>query len=239
MKFNRRGYLFVMITVLCFLLIIWTDDVYFKTNSINLILSYQLVKIVLHSFIAYRIAKYLCKKLSSVGKLNEVNHNTYFLILFVLFNSYILIQYSYRVISFKIVNAELRGSIADKLIKTKTIGTGYEGQNLSYKEYQEIIRFTNLPDIPEVSTDIYIYDWYEFDFSRIVEFNVPRNYKIDYSSKFEEQVEKNVPSTFYTFAHNGEMTYQEQDSIIWEWKAANKIDKSNFRRFKWEASSSK
>lgn len=179
MILKTRKYYFIVITVLVLLLLLWMDEVIIKTNTSILTYKYQIGKILIHTAIAYKASKYITNKLLVKPYFKSIKPKYLFLGIFMLCNSYIILQFTSRTVITKISNYETRKSLGAKLVKTDHSGTGYEGDKLTIDEYEEINRYTNLPELPKEAKDIYVYDWYGMqDYSRIVEFTVKPDFKL-------------------------------------------------------------
>ena len=194
-KLKRQEYpkfiLFITICSLLALLFIWLDDLYLKTAS-YLTYQYEVIKVLIHCTIAYKVAKFLIRRLKLNSKFSEANPKLIFTILFLGLNSYIVFQYSSRAIFNRVIHGELREVIAKKTMQLNNSGRGFECDSLSYEQFKEIKRYTNLPDIPAESENIYVYDWSELDYRRIIKFSLRKDYPIeDFYQKhpdFEEDV---------------------------------------------------
>ena len=176
---QTRKYYFITLGVLVTLLFIWVDEVFVIINLEIISYKYQLFKIVLHTSIAYKLAKIVKAKMEGSSHLKAINPKHLFIVLFLLFNSYIITQYLSRTISYRIINSEVRSALSSKLTELDRSGTGYEAVGLSIKEYQELIKSKNLFDLPEEASDIYVLDWYGFqDYNRTVEFTLDPDYDL-------------------------------------------------------------
>lgn len=175
---KTRKYYFISIALLTLLLVIWMDEVFIKTNPPILTYKYELVKILIHTTIAYLLSKFISNKLNEKGYFEKIKQIYLFLGFFALCNTYIISQYVSRTVSIKLVNYETRNSLKYKLSKTGFTGTGFEGKNLTIFEYGEINKYTKLPNLPHEAKNIYVFDWHGFqDYRRIVEFTVKPEFK--------------------------------------------------------------
>ena len=163
---------------LAFMIPIWMDKLWLKQVGLD-DWRYEIIKIFLQSCIAYKLSKYLIRIFQLENLFKSLKSNTLFLCTFLLLNSYIITQYTSRIISHQITNKEIRNEINKRTIRLGPAGWGYECDSLSYKEYKELTKDTNLPKIPKESTLAFVHDWYEIDFHRIVEFQVPKSIDIE------------------------------------------------------------
>ena len=220
---NPRKVLFAMIAALTFLLVLWMDNLYLKQLGL-LDYRYELIKILLNSMIAYKMAKYIIGRLKIEDKFNSITPNTIFILTFLILNSYIIIQYSSKVISNRIINREIRNELDNRTIKLQEAGWGYECDSMSYKQFRELIKDTNLPNIPEESSSIFVYDWYEINFQRIIKFNLNREFDLG------------------GFYDSDTSTLNLIDRLEYEYDTktgkSNKLDTSENIRYKWEAGES-
>jgi len=186
------------------------DEVFIKTNASLLTYKYEIAKIIIHTTIAYKLSKYIIKKLNQRNYLKLIKPKLLFWGLFMLFNSYLLTQYISRIASTQIINYEVRKSLGNKLTQTNYSGTGYEGFKLTILEYEEINKYSNLLNLPKEASDIYIFDWYGMqDYNRIVEFTVESNFELN--KFFQDSI----------FLKNIELLTAQYDTI-------------NSKRYKWE-----
>ncbi len=202
-------------------MVIWIDGLYLKTSSF-LTYKYEFTKILLHTILAYKTSKIVISKINLETKFHPIKPNTIFLCVFLLINSYIICQYTTRAISNRVLNYETRTILYDKTNKLGPAGWGFECDSMSYQQFKEITKYTNLPDLPIKAEHIYVYDWSEFDYRRIIKFRLHHDYPID---KFY----KKNPSFKDNLIIN-EIEYDEKT-----FKPIN-YDKENFDRYKWEVS---
>ena len=190
---KRIYYLLIKIAALSLLMIIWIDEVYRITNSSFFTYPFECIKIIFNSGLAYLLVKYITKKLKNKAALKTVKPVKIFLVFFLTLNSYLIFQYSTRLVSNRILNVETRSSLASKLKNTDFIGFGYRGQRLTFEEYTEIEKYTNLPEIPDLSKDIAIFDWYGFqDYTRVVAFSVSNQFNIKQFYNNDESVLEDI-----------------------------------------------
>lgn len=217
---NTRKILLLTIVYLILILFIWMDKLYLITSS-YLSYEYEILKIVVHSLITYKVSKFLIKKLSLYEKINFVSPTKIFLFIFLVMNSYIICQYTARVITVKLVNGDIRKRLSQKINKVSMGGWGYEGDSLTIKEYRELTKYTNLPKLPESARFIYIYDWFEIqDYTRIVEFKVKPNFNLSNFYNNDTTILKNIEQLKVDF-----------DRKTFEIK---ELDSTKVIKYKWE-----
>lgn len=93
----------ITIFILALFLFLWVDDLAQKQMGL-LGYNYELLKIILHSSLAYLITKYINEKFKLAEKIKSIAPKTIFLTTFLILNSYIICQYTSRVIFHKIIN---------------------------------------------------------------------------------------------------------------------------------------
>lgn len=232
MKPSKRKILLITILILSVLLYYWMDELYFKQMGF-LDHKYEFLKIALHSGLSYKLANYLIIRLKLENKFNSVNPLKLFTFMFLIFNSYIITQYVSRAISNRLIKNEVRKELNRRTIKLGPAGWGYECDSLNYSEFKELTKSSKIIDIPPEAKSIFVHDWYEFDFRRTVEFEVPKEFKIyDYyknNSLILNNLEKIEFGSYVnrtTFNEYGRMG----DAI------QIKFDTTKFLRFKYEVS---
>ena len=162
------------------LLFSWVDALEVIFDSVKLIIElFKLIGMTLLGILVLGIASFIFRKLKITSVKRKIALS--FLIL-ILMNSLIYVDYGKKVYYNKFVNKELRSSVAKK-VESKTTGwKGTTGKQLTIREYQEILKVTNFPEIPEESENIsYDYEWEGFlpDYSFDLVYHLPLDYKID------------------------------------------------------------
>ena len=230
MKKSSRKILLVTILMLLIFLYWWMDDLFVKQMGL-LNHRYEIIKIVLQSVLAYKLAKYLIKKFGLNKRYNSIEPQNIFLIVFLLCNSYIITQYTTRVITNCFVNKDIRKALNRKTLKLPPAGWGYQSDSLSYPEFKELTKFSRIIELPRESKLIFVYDWYEFDFRRIVEFDVPITFDIHEFYENDSTVLKKIRELKYN-----EFLYREIYDENGEFKDAVKlkVDTNLFKRYKYE-----
>lgn len=222
MKINPKiAILISTILVLSLLLILWVDELAVKQMGF-LGYQYEMLKIVLHSLLAYFISKLINKKFRLTEKIKSINPNSIFLITFLILNSYIICQYMSRTISHRVLNHEIRDKINIKTKELGPTGWGFETDSLSYPEFKELVKYTNLPDIPKSAENIFVHDWYEIDFNREIKFNVKPSLNLSEFYENDTLILNNIQKLNYDFDEN---TFQQIQ-----------LDTIKFTRYKWQTS---
>ena len=155
---KRKSRIILVVTILCLLLlmVLWIDGLYLKTSSF-LTYKYEFIKTLIHSAIAYKVSKFSIRKFNLETKFSSIKPETIFLSLFLLLNSYIIFQYTTRTISNRFLNNETRELLLDKTNRLGPAGWGFECDSMTYQQFKEITKYTNLPDLPKEATHIYMY----------------------------------------------------------------------------------
>lgn len=222
-KWKTRILLVSAIVILTVLMDIWIDELCLKQMGF-LGPRYQLMKIILHSIISYKLAKLVIKKFKLEEKIKALNPTIIFLGFFLLLNAYIIIQYSTRVISNRFINKEMRIELNSKTIKLGPAGWGYESDSLTYEEFKELTKVAIFPEIPRESKNIYVHDWYEFDFRKTLKFDLDQEFDINKFYNNDTMILRNIEKL--------ELDYDERNRKL------IRLDTTGFSRYEWEVGSS-
>lgn len=98
--------------------------------------------------------------------------------MFLICNSYLITRYVSRAISNRPIKNDDKKELNWRTIKLGPAGWGYVCDSLNYSEFKKLTKSSKIIDIPPEAKSIFVYDWYEFDFRRTVEFEVPKEFKI-------------------------------------------------------------
>lgn len=232
MNLSKRKVLLITILILTILLYCWMDELYIKQMGF-LDHKYEILKIALHSGLAYKLANYLIIRLKLDNKFNSVHPLKLFTFVFVLCNSYLITQYVSRAISNRLINNEVRNELNRRTIKLEHAGWGYECDSLNYSEFKELTKSSKIIDIQPEAKSIFAYDWYEFDFRRTVEFEVPKEFKIYDYYKNDSLILNNLEKIEYG-SFVSRTTFNEYGRI--NDAIQIQFDTSKFFRFKYEVS---
>ena len=136
---------------------------------------YELIRIVLHSVLAYKLSKILIVKLKLNQKFNSSKPIKIFFLTYLICNSFIVLQYSSRFISNFLINREMRNNLNCRVTKLGPAGWGYECDSLNYAEFTELTKCYKLIEIPKEASAIFVHNWRYLSAISTVEFNVPKN----------------------------------------------------------------
>ena len=196
----------------------------FLTNELR-ILHYILMPII-----AYYIANYFTKTKNKSDTTNKDSLNKKFLFIFLIVNAYSFSYFAYNAISNRIINKEIRESLNDKLVELEYSGFGYECDSMNYKEYNEL-NDGYYPSVPESSSNIFLYNWYEIDASHELEFSVSRKFDISKFYKNDSTILSEIREIKY-----GEFLQRHRviDKRVMQESRIQKFDTIRKRRYKWK-----
>jgi hypothetical protein len=187
---NIPKYYFILLgnmVILKLLVLYWTSDClvtyYSKNQSI-----YEIYKILGISILAwYTMRKF--EKYSSkirINKTEEIKKIILAVLIVTVFSSYKYIEYSKKIIAYKITHSELRENVCQKLSPHSDFIKSEGAENLSFSEYQEIKSLTPLPEIPKEADSInysyVLFDDFLGDYTFVFWYVVPLEIDIDTSS---------------------------------------------------------
>lgn len=231
MTYERRIFVSTLI-FLAFLFLVWRDKLYVKCSGF-LSEEIEVIKFVFITTIAFKIAKYCVSRFKSNKLFSKFSNKSKFLLFFFLFNSYISIQYVSRVVSHRLIKNEMREHLYNKTDKLGPAGWGFQCDSLTIKEFKEITKQSKILNLPKNAHSIYVYDWYEIDFRRTVEFNVPASFNIHEYYENNSTILKNIKEIKYndyvsrtTFNVNGRISDAKQI----------KFDTLKFKRYRYNVS---
>jgi len=219
------------ILVLALLHYLSKDDLTFKMEGF-MVNQLAFFRYLIIPIVAYFIANYASANWNFESKKEWLNSKNIFLGVFFLINSFAIWQHASAFISNKIINKEGRTIVNEKVVKLEAAGWGYECDSMTYKDYV-IINDGYFPIIPKESSDIFLFDWYEFDARHSLEFNVPKQFSLAEFYKGEPTILKEMyelrigePQTRHKIVNN---KYETIFNVL-------QYDTSRFKRYKWERS---
>ena len=141
----------VNMCVLTVLLTVWADELELKLHY--RVLPVEFLKIIgftVLSLIAMRLLVAFFRKadINSIKQRMKLSVLAAFLIC-----SYLYVGYSLKIINNVFINGSLRNEISSKIKPSKWL-EGSRAQNLTIKEYQEIVKISWFPKVPEKATNI-------------------------------------------------------------------------------------
>jgi len=168
------------LTVLIGLLALWTDRL--ELIFSDAIRPRELLKILGFTFlslIGMRLLVFYFRKksISSIKSKIIIASTLTFLI-----SSYLYIDYSQKVIKNKLVNGQFRRQIANKIKPSHVLAYGSMAENLTFLEYQQIVRMSWFPIISNKATNInyiYGYDGFLPDYIFTLKYDLPKSIFVD------------------------------------------------------------
>lgn len=155
-----------------------------------------------------------------------------FLFIFLLLSSFSIYHFLSAAISNRILKKELRISLNSKIIKLDYAGWGYEADSLNFDEYLEL-DLQYFPKIPDLSKNIFIYNWQEFDERRVLEFNVSNKLSLkEFYGQDAENAERITKIEFDEIAIRHRLVYGK----IKKETTHQLFDTIGQNRYKWESS---
>ncbi|MTH16405.1 hypothetical protein [Flavobacterium sp. LC2016-01] len=147
-------------------------------DSIFEIEIFKIIGFTILSLIGIRIlvSYFRRKKINSKSAKQKISALLIFAICSVLY-----INYSQKIIENRIVNQTLRRQISQKIKFINGSESETKAENLTFEEYEEIIKIKWFPKISKKAKNISYYYWYDGflpDHSFILKYNVPKNIKI-------------------------------------------------------------
>ena len=147
-------------------------------DSIFEIEIFKIIGFTILSLIAIRIlvSYFRWKKINSKSTKQKISTLLIFAICSVLY-----INHSQKIIENRIVNQTLRRQISQKIKFINGSESETKAENLTFEEYEEIIKIKWFPKISRKAKNISYYYWYDGflpDHSFILSYNVPKNIKI-------------------------------------------------------------
>jgi len=147
-------------------------------DSIFEIEIFKIIGFTILSLIGIRIlvSYFRWKKINSKSTKQKISALLIFAICSVLY-----INYSQKIIENRIVNQTLRRQISQKVKFINGSESETKAENLTFEEYEEIIKIKWFPKISKKAKNISYYYWYDGflpDHSFILKYNVPKNIKI-------------------------------------------------------------
>lgn len=174
----------INLIILSGLLACWTDFVELTFNSfVRPIEFLKIIGFTFLSLIGIRIAiGYFRKRNTSIKKRIQIST-----LITILVSSFLYFSYSKKIYENRIQKRELRNELAMKIKPANGLAYGTKADNLTYEEYQEIIKINWFPKLQMDADSIsyyYTYDGFLPDYSFNVEYNLPKNIEID-STEFK------------------------------------------------------
>ena len=168
----------INLTVLTILLALWTDRLELLFNDwVRPIEFLKIIGFTIASLIAIRIAVSFFRKRTITDVKTKIKITSF---LTLLVSLYLYIDYSAKLINNRIINGHVRSLIAAKIQSTD--GNRTKANNLTIREYQEISKLTQFPELPKQATNInysYQYDGFLPDYYFELTYNLPKETKVD------------------------------------------------------------
>ncbi|MEO8150712.1 MAG: hypothetical protein ABI723_23975 [Bacteroidia bacterium] len=177
----------INLTILTGLLALWTDKL--ELTFHDLVRPIEFLKIIgfsIASLVGMRILVNYFRKRNITKTSSKIKIAA---LLTFLISSYLYIEYTSKFISNAIINRQFRNQIADKIKPTKYLAYGSTAENLSIKEYQEIVRMAGFIKLPNEASNIkylFSYDGFLPDHIFTLTYDLPKEIKTDtfnYQSK--------------------------------------------------------
>jgi hypothetical protein len=183
-------YYFVLLgnmVILKLLVLYWTSDCLVNYYSEHQFF-YEIYKIIGISILAWytiiKIEKYSSK--IPINKTEEIKKLILAITIVAAFSSCKYVEYSKKIISYKIIHSELRKNVCPKLSSHSNLFKSEGAENLSFSEYQQIKDLTPLPKISKeadkISYSYVLYDDFLGDYSFSFTYVLPLEIEIDTSS---------------------------------------------------------
>lgn len=179
MKLRYLALIFINALILLLLLNISVDKLEtILDNSIFEIEIFKIIGFTILSLIGIKILVlyFRWKKINSKSTKQKTAALLIFTICFILY-----FNYSQKIIENRIINLTLRRQISQKIKFINSSERETKTENLTFEEYQEIIKTKWFPKIPKEAKNISYYYWYDGflpDHSFMLKYNVPKNIKI-------------------------------------------------------------
>ena len=129
----------------------------------------------------------------------------------------------------------MRVDLYNRSDKLGPAGWGYQCDSLTFKEYKEVTKLSKIIRLPKDANSIYVYDWYEIDFRRTVEFNIPINYNLSKFYRNDSTIINNLKEIKYN-DYVGRTTFRESGRLSDVIQI--KFDTLLYKRLKYEVSDS-
>lgn len=179
MKLRYLALIFINALILVLLLNISTDKLEtILDGSIFEIEFFKIIGFTILSLIGIRILVmyFRWKKINAKSTKQKISA-----LLILAICSILYINYSQKIIENRIVNLSLRRQISQKINFINGSERESKAENLTFEEYEEIIKTKWFPKISKKAKNISYYYWYDGflpDHSFILKYNVPKNIKI-------------------------------------------------------------
>lgn len=192
-------------------------------------IQFEYLKILLLSIFSFAFAHYFSKRLKAYNKFQSISSSKLTIYLFLFLSSYLIILYGSRIVSHRLVNHEIRERISAKTINLPYAGKGFESIHLSYEEYNIIAKYNQLIELPKEAANIYVLDWSENDYRRIVAFDVPKDFNL---SKYYQR-DSLLLNKIKEIQLND---YIERESMQFSSTKRSNTESSNLKRYAYEIS---
>jgi hypothetical protein len=170
---------FVNAIILTLLLALWTDELELKLNEgVRFFGFLKIIGFTVAALVGMRMLVSYFRNINATG----VRYKMKMCILVTfLISSYLYISYSSKAIKNVMIDGKFRREIAGKINATLNLHSG-TGDNLSMKEYKEVIKIFKLPKLPGEAANIsykYYYDGFLPDYSIELTYDMPLSAAID------------------------------------------------------------
>ena len=169
----------VNLIVLTILLALWTDE--FEQRFNDFVRPIEFLKII-----GFTISALIgMRMLVSFFRNKNITRTSFKIkisvLLTSLISSYLYIGYTSKIYSNVIINGKFRNQIANKIKDTERLN-GTKGENLTFKEYEQITKIHGFPKLPSEASNIqyaYEYDGFLPDYFFSLTYDLPKQMKVD------------------------------------------------------------
>lgn len=169
----------VNLIVLTTLLALWTDELEQRFN--DFVRPSEFLKIIGFTIVALIGMRILVRFFRNKNITRTSFKIKISVLLTFLISSYLYIGYASKIYNNVIINGQFRQQIAKKIYDTKSLN-GSKGENLTFKEYQQITKMFWFPELPSESSNIqyaYQYDGFLPDYFFSLTYDLPTQMKVD------------------------------------------------------------
>ena len=192
--------------ILTIFLVIWTDKLVILYHSWTRPIEFlKIIGITLLCLIGMRILVDFQRKRKIEDKKRKI--------IFAAILTFVISSYFYVTYSIKVTNVlfnSTRRSLSEKVIETDGLNSS-QGDNLTYKEYQELRRITKFVQLPETASNIsyaFQYDGFLPDFGLDITYEVPLTTEIK-EEHIDEGYDFSLDQTFKIENGRKIVTYSE------------------------------
>ena len=201
----------VNLMLLTFLLVLWTDRLELKLNS--LVRPTEFLKIIGFCIVSLMAIKiliyYIGRRNYAINKRTKIKLAS---LLTLLVSSYLYVDYALKTIMNIGVDKDFRQTLSDKIKPSKGLAHGTQAEALTIREYQEISNYTGFKILPIAASNIkyvYQYDGFLPDYSFSLTYDLPEQVNVEILSYKNGDFSKY--QSFEIVNNKKRVTYEESE----------------------------